>query len=392
MQRRDVIIAGGGPAGSSCAWALRRAGAEVEVWDRRTFPRDKICAGWITPPVVDALELDLEAYAAAGNTVQPIRGFRVGMIGRGDVKVSYSEPISYGIRRCEFDHYLLQRSGAFLRLGEEIRSLQQEGSEWVVNDSARARVLVGAGGHFCPVARWLGARVGGQEPAVVARETEFRLPPEATVTVEPDVPEILFTPDLKGYGWVFRKGQFLNVGLGRQDRSRLTMHVSDFISRAARMAKLPQPLPVTMRGHPYLLYNEAPRPLAGRGVLLAGDAAGLAYPRSGEGIRPAVESGLLAAQSILADRDDEARCALYERLIRERMGPREMGWTATRWLPPPLSCLAATWLLTQHWFVRRVVLDRWFLHRQLPALPTATLKEAAPQTASLPPRLGSADD
>jgi geranylgeranyl reductase family protein len=370
MRTRDVIVVGGGPAGSSCAWALRRAGAQVEVWDRKTFPRDKICAGWITPAVVSALALDLDTYVAAGNTLQPIYGFRVGLLGSGDVRVTYRDPISYGIRRCEFDHYLLQRSGAVLRLGEGVRALRRTGSEWVINDSVRARFLVGAGGHFCPVARHLGAQVGQREPVVSAQEVEFRLPPPATaLTVEPEVPEILFTPDLKGYGWVFRKGRFLNVGLGRQDHRRLAAHVSDFVSQVARRGKVPQPLPAGMHGHPYLLYDQTPRPLGEPGVLLAGDAAGLAYPKSGEGIRPAVESGLLAAQTIVAGVNDEARFALYEQRIGERMGSRAGSWSVTDWFPESLVRRAAARLFTQEWFVRRVILDQWFLHRRLPPMP-----------------------
>ena len=53
MTACDVLIVGGGPAGSTCAWKLRRPGLDVVVWDRQTFPRDKVCAGWITPQVVD---------------------------------------------------------------------------------------------------------------------------------------------------------------------------------------------------------------------------------------------------------------------------------------------------------------------------------------------------
>ena len=56
MERCDVLVVGGGPAGSSCAWRLRRAGLDVVVLDRKAFPRDKVCAGWITPQVARALE------------------------------------------------------------------------------------------------------------------------------------------------------------------------------------------------------------------------------------------------------------------------------------------------------------------------------------------------
>ena len=62
--RCDALIVGGGPAGSSCAWALRRAGLAVWVLDKSKFPRDKVCAGWITPPVIETLEIDRADYAA----------------------------------------------------------------------------------------------------------------------------------------------------------------------------------------------------------------------------------------------------------------------------------------------------------------------------------------
>ena len=51
----DVLVAGGGPAGATCAGMLRRAGLDVVVMDRARFPRDKVCAGWITPQVIAAL-------------------------------------------------------------------------------------------------------------------------------------------------------------------------------------------------------------------------------------------------------------------------------------------------------------------------------------------------
>ena len=62
MRHCDVLIVGGGPAGSTAAWQLRRAGADVLVLDRERFPRTKLCAGWITPEVVRDLSLDLASY------------------------------------------------------------------------------------------------------------------------------------------------------------------------------------------------------------------------------------------------------------------------------------------------------------------------------------------
>ena len=140
----DVLVVGGGPAGSTCARQLRRAGLDVLVMDKQAFPRDKVCAGWITPAVVASLELDLEDYAK-GRVLQPIRGFRIGTIGGADAAIRYDEPASYAIRRCEFDHYLLQRSTARLASGEPARSMVRDGAAWVVNGRIRTPLVVGAG-------------------------------------------------------------------------------------------------------------------------------------------------------------------------------------------------------------------------------------------------------
>ena len=66
MERFDAVIVGGGPAGSTCARHLHRAGLHVVVLDRAVFPRDKVCAGWITPPVISLLELDVANVMNAG--------------------------------------------------------------------------------------------------------------------------------------------------------------------------------------------------------------------------------------------------------------------------------------------------------------------------------------
>ena len=109
MDSCDVLIVGGGPAGSTLAGKLRTCGLDVVVLDKSTFPRDKVCAGWITPATTELLHLDKDEYSR-GRVLQHISGFRTGMIGRAEVLTRYGRTISYGIRRSEFDHYLLQRS------------------------------------------------------------------------------------------------------------------------------------------------------------------------------------------------------------------------------------------------------------------------------------------
>ena len=72
MERCDVLIVGGGPGGSSCAWGLRESGLDVVILDRARFPRDKVCAGWITPQVCQELAIDPADYRKA-RLMQPIR-------------------------------------------------------------------------------------------------------------------------------------------------------------------------------------------------------------------------------------------------------------------------------------------------------------------------------
>lgn len=368
----DVLIVGGGPSGSSVAWGLRGQGLRVAVLDKAVFPRNKVCAGWITPAVAHALGLDLHEYART-RTLQPINGFLVGMMGTRANEIRYDVgPVSYGIRRCEFDEYLLRRCGAELWLGQPLARMQRQGDRWLVNDGIRARLVVGAGGHFCPVARALGARLGQGELVVAAQEIEFEMAADqrSACAVRADTPELYFCPDLRGYGWIFRKGDWLNVGLGREDNHRLSEHVAQFCEEMRLLGRVGFRLPARFHGHAYLLSHHAQRPLAADGALLVGDATGLAYPQSGEGIRPAVESGLLAARAILSSAGDFSAQRLdgYADSITRRFGTR----TAAAASAPPSASgwkqAIARRALSTRWFNRHVVIDRWFLHRHQPAL------------------------
>lgn len=366
----DVLIVGGGPAGSTCARTLTRAGLDVLIMDKSSFPRDKVCAGWITPQVVEELDLDVDDYRQ-GRILQPIDSFITGMGEQANASVSYGKIVSYGIRRCEFDHYLLERSGARLRLGEAWKSMERQGNRWVVNGEISAPLVIGAGGHFCPVARFLGAHLGKEERAISAQEIEFELN-DSQVTqcaVTGERPELYFCEDLKGYGWCFRKGNYLNVGLGREGNHRLSEHVQTFARSLAAQGRIPADMPGKFKGHAYLLYAHAHRPVIADGVMIIGDAAGLAYTQSGEGIRPAIESGLMAAANALALNRDYRREQLsqYEAALRSRFGERGEA-PALAMLPSKLRLGLARALMQTQWFARNVVLDRWFLHAQLPAL------------------------
>lgn len=376
MEHCEVLIVGGGPAGSSCARTLVQRNIDVVVMDKRDFPREKVCAGWVTPPVMTLLDVDLGDYGQ-GRTLQRIRAFRSGMLDDDTVDTHYDETVSYGIRRCEFDDYLLRRSGARLRLGEPVNRIERQNGKWRINGTLEATLLIGAGGHFCPVAKTMGNSLGSDEPAVTAQEIEFEMSDEQArvCRVDPDRPELLFLRDLSGYGWCVRKGNFLNVGLGSDDNHRLNERTNGFLDTLIAQGRLHSNTPRKFKGHAYLLYPTAPRPLFDEGVMLIGDAAGLAYAQSGEGIRPAVESGLLAARTFIDNRGDTSRAALaaYGKRIEQRFGPRGSVTAMSPWISPRVKRRIAPLLMRSRWFTRRVLLDNWFLHRHDPAFNPQTM-------------------
>ena len=372
MDSCDILIVGGGPAGSSCAWKLRHSGMDVTILDKQGFPRNKPCGGWITPAVLDELEID-PAHYSRGRVFQPITGFRISCIGDTEVETDYGRTISYGICRYEFDDYLLRRSGAHLLEGVPLTSLERSSDQWVVNGQIKTSLVVGAGGHFCPVARFLGAKIG-REVIVAAQEGEFEMDERqrAGCSIRAEIPELYFCSDMRGYGWCFRKQNVLNVGLGRLDQHALSKHIANFMDFLKAARKISFDLPSTLLGHAYLLYGKTTRKIVGDGILLIGDAAGLAYSQSGEGIRPAIESGLLAAKAIAAagGRYSREQLEAYRILLASRFGESQSDWATSigRRLSPRLISPIARLLLRSRWFSRHVVLERWFLHGHEPAL------------------------
>jgi len=358
VRRCDALIVGGGPAGSTCARVLRLAGWDVIVADRARFPRDKVCGGWLTPPVFARLGLEPGEYRAAGLTLQEISGFKTGLIGGRVIETRYPAPVSYAIRRCEFDHYLLQRAGVRVLEHTPVASIRRTGDTWMVNDEIAAPVLVGAGGHFCPVARYL---QGAQDswPPIVAKELEFPLSGQSS-SVSGFTPELFFCHDLEGYAWCVRKGDYLNVGIGRRTRANFASHVSEFATFLVATGRAPETARGAWHGHAYHALGAGTRPLVAPGVVVIGDAAGLAYPESGEGIRPAVDSAVIAAQTLISAggryRIEDLRP--YEATIRA-------GHQVPRQSPDPLkpAVRAVGRALLQHsrWFTRRFVINEWFL-------------------------------
>ena len=365
-----ALIVGGGPAGSTCAWALRKAGWQVTVADRATFPRDKVCAGWLTPAVFDLLELDPDDYRRTGLTLQEVTAFRTGTMRHRLVDTNYGRVVSYAIRRCEFDAFLLQRSGAKVLENTPVTTIRRADGQWIVNDSIATRMLIGAGGFFCPVARHLRGTREVSKP-VVAKEAEFPIDPNTEATGLAG-PELFFCDDLDGYAWCVRKGRYLNVGIGRRSNDDFANHVKQFGEFLEASGRVTDAAKLKWHGHAYFASGAGVRPLVDEGVLVIGDAAGLAYPESGEGIRPAIESGLIAARTLIAAGGRVDRDALepYAAEIRRRH-PEAPAAGRFRAATAAIGGL----LLRSPMFTRHVVLDRWFLRTTSDAITSGTSRE-----------------
>ena len=292
MRECDVLIVGGGPAGSTAAWALKRAGVDVLVLDKEDFPRLKLCAGWITPEVVKDLQINIAEYPHRFLTFERLHITLKGV----HLKLA---AIQHSIRRVEFDAWLLARSRAPV-VRHTVRHIRSEGEGFVIDEQFRCRYLIGAGGTRCPVYRELFRELNPRTPALqtVTLEHEF-----AYDWQDPDCHLWFFEGGLPGYAWYVPKANgWLNVGIGGMaDRIKasghdIRHHWNRLVAKLDR--KLARGAQVEPTGYSYFLRGQVPVPQIGR-AFIAGDAAGLATRDMAEGIGPAVRSGLRAAQSIV---------------------------------------------------------------------------------------------
>ncbi len=293
MEEREVIVVGGGPAGASAAWRLVRNGRDCLVLDRERFPREKLCAGWITPDVLQDLELAPEDYPHRFLTFEvldvAIKGFHVPL-----------RTPQHSIRRFEFDAWLLERSGAEVRQ-HNVRRVTAGESGYVIDDAYRCRYLIGAGGTRCPVYRELfrAGKPRGKALQAVTLESEF-----ACDWSDPKCHLWFLDKGLPGYAWYVPKADgYLNVGVGgmadklKRRGDDIRRHWNLLTERLVGEGLVEQ-APEDPGGYSYFLRDKRDPGRLGD-AFVVGDAAGLATRDMCEGIGPAIRSGLLAAQSVM---------------------------------------------------------------------------------------------
>lgn len=302
----DLAVIGAGPAGAAAAFHAASAGLRVILLDKSNFPRDKICGDGLTArAVVELQKLGLEAEVQK-------RGARIHQfqmtapLGRvvAQLKGAPGFPdYAYVLPRLELDVLLVERA---VSVGAELRT-QQEVTHWDADVSGITLQIKTSGGTQT-LRAGLAILATGAHLALAQRMRLLARKPEMMVASrqylegleQQDTWHLHFgRSTLPGYGWIFPAGNGLaNVGIGLEQRNRnrslhddLARYVlskpAQKILRGAKAIAPPKNFP--------LRWDFLQSPLTAPRLLIAGEAAGLVNPLTGEGIDYALESGHVAA-------------------------------------------------------------------------------------------------
>ena len=295
----DVFIVGGGPSGATAADDLARAGHKVALLDRAG--RIKPCGGAIPPRLIADFAIPDHLIVARISTARMISP-----TGRA-VDIAIENGFVGMVDREDFDEYLrarAQQNGADRLTGTFVRIERDSAGTrviWRDKDSgqerhSRTRLVIGADGARSTVAR---AEVPGGDkmPYVIAYHEIIKAPP-ANANYDPTRCDVIYDGAISTdfYGWVFPHGPSASVGMGTEESST---DLKQATARLRDMAGLAGCETIRREGAPIPL-----QPLAawdnGRDVVLAGDAAGVVAPSSGEGIYYAMAGGRVAATAAQA--------------------------------------------------------------------------------------------
>ncbi len=325
----DVAIVGAGPAGAAAALAVKamRPHSSVLLLDRSDFPRDKACGDGVAPHVLDVLA-GLGVTGLLDDRV-PVHRLRIEHE-RHSVERSMARP-AYVVPRTVFDSRLVEAAvatGVVLRR-HRVRSVRRAGGRVVIDDDIEAEVVIGCDGAQSAVRSSLGLAAGPR--ALAIRGYAPTPPPRRGQQV------IVFGRGRQpAYAWSFDRGDGLaNVGYGELLTGRRRAP-----TRGHLLAELERLLPGATAGSGDWLGHHLPlsswrwRHPAGR-VLLAGDAAGLVNPMTGEGIYYAVATGALAgraAAEAMAAGEPTRAGAAYRGSVRALFGHHYRHTAAAAWL------------------------------------------------------------
>jgi menaquinone-9 beta-reductase len=337
----DVIVVGAGPAGSTTAFYLARAGLRVLLLEKTSFPREKVCGDGLTPRAVReliAMGVDFTAPGWIRN-----KGLRIvggGLVLELDWPELHSYP-DFGLvrTRMDFDQILADnavRGGAVLRQDTTVTGpILDERSGHVIGVTARhagedvsyrARLVVAADGNSSRLSLAMGLHKREDRPMGVAVRTYFTSPRHEDDYLESWLE--LWDDDrlLPGYGWIFGVGDGTsNVGLGLLNTSDAFKNIDyrDLLRRwvkgmPAEWGYTEENMTGPIRGAALpMAFNRQPHYT--RGLLLVGDAGGVINPFNGEGIAYAMETARIAAE-VIAQALSRATAAQCERVLRDYPG------------------------------------------------------------------------